>query len=1639
MNSAPMPAKSTVHYWAILLLFLLPTYQAVAQSTTTTVTASQSTITLGDTVTFTATVTTGSGTPTGLVTFFDGATPLGSGTLAVVGGNDQATFSTSLLSAAGSPHSITATYQGNGTFTSSTSAAISETVNLRTSTTGVVLNPTSVVVGQPSTATVTVTDSGSVPPGTADTFTATGAPAAGRTGFTSTLFADGLVLVAGGTNASNFVLNSAEIYSVSGAAFATTGNLHFARTGAVAVLLPSGKVLVAGGSSDGTPNGALNTAELFDPVAGTFSLAGSGSSNAMTAARFGTSATLLNNGQVLLAGGQNSTGVLNSAELYNPATDTFTATGNLNAARTGAAATLLGTSKVLIAGGSADATLDGALNSAELFDPTAGAFTAIASTLSVPRWQPAAGLLLSGKVLIAGGLHGLGALASADLYDPVANTFTVSNNSMAQERANGSAIALPNGMVLLAGGTTNQAVDLYDPESDQFDATGSLVNSDVGLVSTLLNNGDVLVVGLTGASASDAELYSPSFNPLGTVGFGSSEATDTFGARCVLAPSTSTASTCTSTVTAVNIATNPHTITSTYPADAIHSTSNNTASLTVAAAATSTTVASSSNPSVVGQSVTFTATVSDSSTGSTAVPTGTVQFVVDGSNFGSPVTLSAASSNSSTAVSQSTSALSLGTHTVTANYTNSDGNFTGSSGTLSGGQMVNQAGPPAIAKAFNPSGIQPNGTSTLTITITNPSVNTQAQAGVAFTDNFPANVVVANPSNLTNSCGGTATATAGSGSVSLTGGTIAVNSSCTVTATVTSAFTGSYLNTTGAVSSTNGGTGGTASATLGVAFPPTISKLFSPTSIANNQSTLLSFAINNPNSNSTPPSSDVTLTGISFTDNLPAGLVVASNPNINNDCGGTFTAVPGATSVTLTGGTIAPAVGLISTRNHRVYRSIKGLLQAIANGACFPSVQVTANVSSFPGGNPVTLNNTTGTISANESGQGATSNTASVTVSPAPPVAAPTIAKAFGASSVPLNGTTSLTLTFANPNSNAALFNVGADDPLPSGLVASASGVSGSCLADGATVIVSASGNDINVLGATLDPNATPPTTSCTVIVNVTGTTAGTQNNTTGNVSGDFSSGSETLHLTGGSASASLAVVGPPSIAKAFNPSSIGLSQTTSLGFTITNPAANTVALTGVSFTDVLPTNLTVTNGTSTVCGGTLTISGGNTISLSGATVGVNSACAFSVTVNATQFGTFTNTTGNVTSGNGGTGNFATANLTVFPVVVSPASVNFGDVDSQHVVSTVVTITNKGTMAVPLSISLTPGSGANANNFAFSTKCPSTLRVNQSCTVTITFTAPNVTSVSQLGISTATLNVTSASNFTQPVPLTANVIAPEPKFTPANLDFGHQNVNTSTTLTTTLSNVGLSSLTIVGFTISGNNPGDFSFTSSCPTSLTPGNSCNINVTFTPSVTGNRDAKLVLSSNDEGGEFVPLTGVGTLPGASISAPMSISADAATLQITPGSTASMGFKVQSMAGEGTLMVTFSGALPPGVTVSLNPANINTNIETSARVTLTAVASASASLGPQGTGRTPPLYAALFPVLGIVGLVFGKKRSKLSRLRLALIFAGLMILMMMLGCGGRATSPTTGGGFFPLNVTATSTTTGHTASTTVTLQMM
>jgi hypothetical protein len=260
-------------------------------------------------------------------------------------------------------------------------------------------------------------------------------------------------LIAGGSNSTSGRLSSAELYDPTTGTFSLTGSLSCA-CGYNAALLVNGKVLFTGGF-DGT--NAVSTSELYDPVNGTFLHTGS-----LNVARAGPSATLLANGKVLIAGGVYYTGVspnavahyLASAELYDPSSGTFSLTGSLHTARSAQSATVLLNGNVLIAAGQNDNTQNyGYLSSAELYDPSTGKFS-VTGSLNTPRYLHRAHLLSSGQVLIVAGNH-FGSIASAELYDPAKGTFSVAASLNTPRQGHASAL-LTNGQVLAVGGYESQ-------------------------------------------------------------------------------------------------------------------------------------------------------------------------------------------------------------------------------------------------------------------------------------------------------------------------------------------------------------------------------------------------------------------------------------------------------------------------------------------------------------------------------------------------------------------------------------------------------------------------------------------------------------------------------------------------------------------------------------------------------------------------------------------------------------------------------------------------------------------------------------------------------------------------------------------------------------------------------------------------------------------------------------------------------------------------------------------------------------------------------------------------------------------------------------------------------------------------------
>jgi N-acetylneuraminic acid mutarotase len=385
----------------------------------------------------------------------------------------------------------------------------------------------------------------------AGTWSLTGASSINRSSHTATLLTNGNVLLAGGLDTNNKPLSISEVYNPGTASWTTTpGAAITKRYSHVATLLPGGKVMVTGGF-DGT--NFLSSAELFNPVTGTWAATGS-----MLNYRFGAVANLLPNGtafvtgdgvgspsiytptngtwtdvagpdplpnatstllpdgRILLTGGSLGLMPSSSATVYVPPdTGSWATNKGPGIMREFATTILLPNGKVLLMGGD-----DGFIypNIAYLFDPATGTWTSNSVLSSVGREQHTVTLLATGKVLVCGGNQGGSELNDALLYNP-SNSTWASTGGMAAGRYSHTATLLTDGKVLAAGGYSfnNNAylssTELYDPASGHWSSTGAMKNSRGSHTATLLPDGRVLVAGgapnISSFATSAAELYDP--------------------------------------------------------------------------------------------------------------------------------------------------------------------------------------------------------------------------------------------------------------------------------------------------------------------------------------------------------------------------------------------------------------------------------------------------------------------------------------------------------------------------------------------------------------------------------------------------------------------------------------------------------------------------------------------------------------------------------------------------------------------------------------------------------------------------------------------------------------------------------------------------------------------------------------------------------------------------------------------------------------------------------------------------------------------------------------------------------------------------------------------------------------------------
>jgi hypothetical protein len=302
--------------------------------------------------------------------------------------------------------------------------------------------------------------------------------------------------------------------------WALAGDLITPRlSGFTATLLPDGTVLVAGGVGPAiVGTGSLNNAEIFNPVTGQWTATGS-----MTAARQSHTATLLPDGTVLVAGGAYCDGcdaatLLTSAEIYHPATGVWTATGSMTAAVPGQVATLLSTGQVLLAG-------DGT-TSDQLFDPATATWSAVPGNAIQAA---TATLLADGTVLVLGQpTSAVVPFPAAEIYSPAAASWSA---GVAPDTASSTVTPLPDGTLLSTGGSVlgyriSQIVDqanIYTPSTASWaPAPQGMIYSRTGHSATLLPNGTVLIAGGLGCAGAfcqtngigvtplaSAELYDP--------------------------------------------------------------------------------------------------------------------------------------------------------------------------------------------------------------------------------------------------------------------------------------------------------------------------------------------------------------------------------------------------------------------------------------------------------------------------------------------------------------------------------------------------------------------------------------------------------------------------------------------------------------------------------------------------------------------------------------------------------------------------------------------------------------------------------------------------------------------------------------------------------------------------------------------------------------------------------------------------------------------------------------------------------------------------------------------------------------------------------------------------------------------------
>ena len=314
-----------------------------------------------------------------------------------------------------------------------------------------------------------------------------------RAAHTSTLLNDGRVLIAGGIvedgSGSERPMNTAEIFDPITNEFISTGDMIESHCNHTATLLDNGEVLIIAGWKPGERSDAV---EIYNPETGKFRLAAR-----LEKPLQAQNAVLLNNGKILIVGGNSSrTNYQMEAYLYDYKTNSFEKTGSLNYGRMAFTATLMNNGNVLITGGeSITNNTKVILNKAEIYNTITGKFE-LTGDLNFQRYKHGAVLMQNGNVLLAGGSDKNdwnGKYKTSEIYDVSTGKFSVVEMNNERFKLQEGIAALPDGNVLVAGG--NKTVEMYNSSENKFIPMGELDEANYYTCLTLLNNGSVLITG----------------------------------------------------------------------------------------------------------------------------------------------------------------------------------------------------------------------------------------------------------------------------------------------------------------------------------------------------------------------------------------------------------------------------------------------------------------------------------------------------------------------------------------------------------------------------------------------------------------------------------------------------------------------------------------------------------------------------------------------------------------------------------------------------------------------------------------------------------------------------------------------------------------------------------------------------------------------------------------------------------------------------------------------------------------------------------------------------------------------------------------------------------------------------------------